>query len=117
MERYICDCAIPPPGDRMADATPQMMKRTEYSAVNQTIRRMVARTGGEVWVQPWRPGVVDGVVEFASFGRDGQVLGAVRIAGLPKLSGDWILRGNKVLWITSDEVPTIIVYDLVAKSR
>ncbi len=93
------------------------MTGLEYSAVNQTIRRMVARTGGEVWLQPWRPGVVDGVVEFASFGRDGQALGTIRIAGLPNLSGDWILRGDKVLWITSDEAPTIIVYDLVAKSR
>jgi hypothetical protein len=103
--------------EELAEAQAIGVTGLEYSAVNQTIRRMVARTGGEVWVQPWRPGVVDGVVEFASFGRDGQVLGAVRIAGLPKLSGDWILRGNKVLWITSDEVPTIIVYDLVATSR
>ena len=28
------ECILPPWGDRMADATQQMVKRTEYSAVN-----------------------------------------------------------------------------------
>jgi len=34
MERYMWECILPPWGDRMADTTQQMVKRTEYSAVN-----------------------------------------------------------------------------------
>jgi len=106
----------------IAEIQSQGMAWLEPSAVNQTVRRLVARSGGEVWVEPWRTDAGAGMAELESFGPGGRKQGLVRLVGVPNLPGEWILRGNKVLWITSDEadvangsIPYIVVYDLVAR--
>lgn len=94
------------------------------SAVNPAIRRLIARQGGEVWVQRW-PALDPGpTAEFQSYGTGGRPLGRVLLVGLPEVAGNWTISGDKVLWICSDDVDAsagdvtyIAVYDLVAHAE
>jgi hypothetical protein len=87
----------------------------------QSIRCMIARQGGEVWIQPaTRDERHDGTVEFESFGMGGQHQGTIRLTGLPAAPGELLIRGRKLLWIASEGansggsgVPYLGVYDLI----
>lgn len=106
--------------EELAESANQQIPET----IHQTIRRMVARNDGEVWIQTWTTDENDEYVRFEAFGRDGIRLGNVHLFGIPKESGDWDLDGSKILWIadeyagrvsTSETVPYITVFDLVPK--
>lgn len=92
----------------------------DLSKYNQTVKRMIPRRGGEIWIQPWANYANEGVVELVSFGSKGQKNGEVRISGLPLESGHWVLNGSKLLWMAdmdgqniTDSTPAMAVYDLV----
>lgn len=89
-----------------------------FSPVNRTIKRMIARGNGELWVQPWSSRQSGGKVALEAFGLKGEPLGQVEITGLPDRPGEWIIRGPKLLWMADPETSGkgksyIEVFDLV----
>ncbi len=109
------------PKEMEAAASIQVMGLT-FGDENHTVRRLIARRGGEMWVQPWQNGTVNGDILLERFGPDGVRLDDVRIVGAPDLAGEWIIRGDKLLWMGIEDsdadnevLPYIRVYDLVAR--
>ena len=94
---------IPRTRAEMDAVSSQKVSGVLFSPNNRTIRRMIARDNGEVWIQPWSSRPSDGIVTLESFGEDGKRLGTVTISGVPDRGGDWIIRGKKLLWMTDDE--------------
>jgi hypothetical protein len=90
----------------------------EPSQFKHVLRRIIPRADGEVWLERSDQGLSrPGQVVLDRISRDGRIVGHGSIEGLPRLPGDYVIRGDRLIWKTDDDVdaagamvPYLVVY-------
>ncbi|MFH1843194.1 MAG: hypothetical protein ABIF77_08290, partial [bacterium] len=121
--RWTCERDVPTPKWSDEEFAQRRAEREPYVEAHEyrhVIRRIVPGADGTVWVERTEQEAAPGSVLLDRIGADGEYRGQAEVTGLPKVAGEYLIFGDRLLWKVDDDaevgeadIPYLVVYRLV----